>query len=295
MTVPVPQPIPARAGIGLRALHHDEFLARRPPVAWVEVHSENFFALGGRQPEVLAAVRRDYPLSLHGVGLSLGSTDPLDEAHLASLARLVRQYEPALVSEHLSWSSAGGVFLNDLLPLPCTGEAVAHLVSRIGQVQERLRRPILVENVSSYLAYADPEMSEWDFLVAVARGAGCGILLDVNNIFVNACNHGFDARDYLAAIPPALVEELHLAGHTVTERPAAADGAPVTVRIDTHSAPVCAEVWRLYEAALARLGPRPTLIEWDAELPALDRLLAEAALADGWLAPAEGRRDALAG
>jgi len=283
MTGPGPRPVPAQAGIGLRAPHHDEFLRRRPPVSWVEVHSENFFAAGGRQLEVLESVRRDYPLSLHGVGLSLGSTDVLDPDHLESLARLVCRVEPALVSEHLSFSSAGGVFLNDLLPLPFTREAVAHLVSRIGQVQERLRRPILVENVSSYLSFAQVEMSEWEFLLAVAKGAGCGILLDVNNLYVNACNHGFDPGRYLAAIPAALVGELHLAGHTVTTR-RGADGTELTLRIDTHSAPVCEAVWDLYQEALQRLGPKPTLIEWDAELPALDRLLAEAGLADARLA-----------
>lgn len=283
MTGTAPPPVPARAGIGLRAAHHDEFLKRRPPVAWVEVHSENFFAAGGRQPAVLEAVRRDYPLSLHGVGLSLGSTDVLDPDHLENLARLVSRVQPALVSEHLSFSSAGGVFLNDLLPLPFTREAVTHLVSRIGQVQDRLGRSILVENVSSYLAFAEQEMSEWEFLAAVARKAGCGILLDVNNIYVNACNHGFDARAYLAAIPPVLVGEVHLAGHTVTSR-TGVDGSQASVLIDTHSTPVCEAVWDLYQDALRWLGPKPALIEWDAELPDLDRLLAEAMTAETMLA-----------
>lgn len=265
-----PRPVPAQAGIGLRSPHHDEFLARRPPVPWVEVHSENFFADGGRQLEVLDAVRRDYGLSLHGVGLSLGGTDPLDADHLRRLKRLVLRAEPALVSEHVCWGSAGGIFLNDLLPMPCTAAALSHLADRVGAVQDFLGRRILVENVSSYLEFEGAEFSEWDFLVQLARRAGCGILLDINNIHVSAVNHGFAAQDYLRAIPAELVGEIHLAGHTVAD----------DILIDTHSAPVSDAVWGLYRDALRRLGPVPTLIEWDAELPALDRLLAEAATAD---------------
>jgi len=264
------RPVPAQAGIGLRSAHHDEFLARRPPVPWVEVHSENFFADGGRQLQVLDAVRRDHGLSLHGVGLSLGGSDPLDPEHLRRLKRLVERAGPALVSEHVCWSSAGGIFLNDLLPLPCTEAALSHTAARVGAVQEHLGRQILVENVSSYLEFEGAEMTEWDFLVQLAQRAGCGLLLDVNNIYVSAVNHGFSALDYLRAIPPELVGEIHLAGHTV-----AGD-----ILIDTHSAPVTDAVWALYREALRLLGPVPTLIEWDAELPALDRLLAEANRAD---------------
>lgn len=275
------RPVPAQAGIGLRSAHHVEFLARRPAIPWVEVHSENFFADGGRQLEVLDAVRRDHGLSVHGVGLSLGGTDPLDPEHLRRLKRLVERTEPALVSEHVAWGSAGGVFLNDLLPLPCTRAALDHLAARIGEVQDVLGRRILVENVSSYLRFQADEMPEWDFLAALARRAGCGLLLDVNNVYVSAVNHGFDAATYLAAIPADLVGEVHLAGHTVAE----------DILIDTHSAPVCEAVWALYEATVARLGPVPTLIEWDAELPTLDRLLAEAAAADRHAARAlEDRR-----
>jgi len=245
-------------------------MARRPPVPWVEVHSENFFADGGRQLQVLDAVRRDYGLSLHGVGLSLGGTDPLDSEHLRCLKRLVRRAEPALVSEHVCWSSAGGTILNDLLPLPYSHAALSHTAARVAAVQDFLGRRILIENVSSYLEFEGAEMTEWDFLVQLARSAGCGILLDVNNIYVSAVNHGFDAQEYLRAVPPELVGEIHLAGHTVTD----------DILIDTHSAPVTGAVWALYRDALRRLGPVPTLIEWDAELPALDRLLAEAATAD---------------
>jgi uncharacterized protein (UPF0276 family) len=273
------RPIPAAAGIGLRSLHHTEFLSRRPAIPWVEVHSENFFADGGRQLQVLDAVRCDYGVSLHGVGLSLGSTDPLDPEHLRRLRRLVERVEPALVSEHACWGSVGGVFLNDLLPLPYTTAALSHLAARVAAVQDYLGRQILVENVSSYLEFDGAEMTEWDFVVELARRAGCGILLDVNNIHVSAQNHGFAAGSYLDAIPPELVGEIHLAGHTI------ADG----ILIDTHSAPVADAVWALYREALQRLGPVPTLIEWDAELPTLDRLLAEAQTAD------EQARDVLAG
>jgi hypothetical protein len=259
-----------RAGIGLRAPHHAEFLARRPDLDWVEVHSENHFADGGPQLAVLDAVRRDYAVSLHGVGLSLGSTDPLDTGHLRRLQRLVARCDPVLVSEHLSFSSHGGLFLNDLLPLPHTDATVRHLASRIGQVQDTLGRQILVENISTYLRPPGDEMPEWEFVAAVARQAGCGLLLDLNNIFVNAVNHGFDAHAYLAAVPRDAVAEIHLAGHSVVEG----------LRIDTHSTPVCPEVWALYRSSRVHLGAVPTLIEWDAELPPLERLLAEAAAAD---------------
>ena len=264
------RPVPAQAGIGLRSPHHAEFLARRPNVPWVEVHSENFFADGGRQLQVLDAVRRDYGVSLHGVGLSLGGSDPLDPDHLRRLRRLVQRVDPALVSEHVCWSSADGVFLNDLLPLPCTQAALQHLAGRVSAVQDFLGRQILVENVSSYLEFDGAEMAEWDFLVQLACRAGCGILLDVNNIYVSAENHGFHAHNYLRGIPPELVGEVHLAGHT------AVDG----ILIDTHSAPVTDAVWTLYREALRLLGPVPTLIEWDADLPSLDRLVAEATTAD---------------
>jgi uncharacterized protein (UPF0276 family) len=271
---PVPGPIPARAGIGLRAAHHAALLRDRPPIAWLEAHSENYFACGGAQRDTLDALRGSYPLSLHGVGLSLGSTDPLDEAHLRKLGALIRRTEPALVSEHLSWSSVDGIFLNDLVPLPYTEEALRHVVGRVSQVQERLGRRLLIENVSSYLRFADAQLEEWDFLATLASQADCLLLVDVNNIYVSARNHGFDAERYLAALPPSRVRELHLAGHTVNRH------GSREILIDTHSAPVCDDVWRLYEHALALYGPTPTLIEWDSEIPALDVLIAEADKAD---------------
>jgi uncharacterized protein (UPF0276 family) len=263
-----------RAGIGLRALHHEQVIAHRPPVAWFEAHSENYFARGGTQPRYLRAIREHYPVALHGVGLGIGSTDPLDEKHIAQLQRLVRDVDPLFVSEHLSWSSLGGRHTNDLLPLPYTAESLALVTRRVRELQERLERRILVENVSSYLEFADSEISEWDFLAELARSAGCGILLDVNNIFVNARNHGFDPLLYLDAMPAQSVEEIHLAGHSVR------DVGGRELRIDTHDSLVCDEVWALYAAALRRLGPVPTLIEWDVDVPAIDVLLAEARRAD---------------
>jgi uncharacterized protein (UPF0276 family) len=267
---------PARlnAGIGLRAVHHDQILARRPAVGWLEAHTENYFARGGAQRRVLAQLREHYELSLHGVGLSIGSTDPLDTVHLAEVARLVHEHQPMLVSEHLSWGSAGGRFTNDLLPMPYTEEALRHMVARVSQVQDALGRQILIENVSSYLTFAGSPLTEWDFIAALAQESGCALLLDLNNVYVSAMNHGFDARTYLEHIPPHAVREMHLAGHAIRRIGAR------EMRIDTHDAPVCDDVWALYAAAVERFGPVPALIEWDANIPALDVLAAEAHKAD---------------
>jgi uncharacterized protein len=264
-----------RTGIGLRAIHHSEIVARGPAVGWLEAHSENYFARGGALPRVLGAIRERYPLSLHGVGLSIGSTDPLDRAHLAEIGRLVRDFEPMLVSEHLCWGSVDGRFTNDLLPLPYTEEALHHMTDRVRQVQDFLGRQILIENVSSYLQFAGSNIAEWDFLAALARDAGCGLLLDVNNVYVSAMNHGFDPLTYLNRVPPNAVHEIHLAGHSV-RRVGGRD-----VLIDTHDGPVCDEVWALYAAAVERFGSVPTLIEWDSNIPALEVLAAEACKADG--------------
>ena len=274
-----PLPLPARAGIGLRAPHYAEFVATRPAVAFIEAHSENYFGRGGMPHHYLGLARRDYPLSLHGVGLSIGSTDPLSETHLRRLAELVERFEPALVSDHLCWSSVGGIHANDLLPLPYTEEALAHVVSRVQQVQDALGRQILLENVSSYFEYAQSTLPEALFLAEVARRSGCGILLDVNNVFVSAHNHGRDPVAWLADVPPHAVQEIHLAGFTRK----AVEGS-CELLIDTHAAPVADAVWSLYAEALARLGPRPTLIEWDAELPPLAGLVGEAAKANRMLA-----------
>lgn len=269
-----PGPIPARAGIGLRAPHHAQILRGARDVAWLEAHSENYFAAGGALPRILDSIRDRHPLSLHGVGLSLGSVDPLDRAHLAQLRRLIDRYEPALVSEHLSWSSIDGRFTNDLLPLPYTEEALRHVAQRVGEVQDALGRRILIENVSSYVTFDSSTLSEWDFVATLVREAGCELLLDVNNVYVSAMNHGFDTRAYLDALPVGAVGEIHLAGHSV-ERWGGRE-----IRIDTHGAPVCDAVWNLYACAVQRFGAVPTLIEWDTDIPALDVLLAEARRAD---------------
>ena len=263
-------PMPAAAGIGLRKQQHLDVLADSPRVAWFEAHSENYFAEGGPHIDCLERIREQYPLSLHGVGLSLGSTDALNRDHLERLRLTVQRFRPALVSEHLSWSSVGGLFANDLLPLPYTEEALRHVSARISIVQDVLGRQILIENVSSYLEFQCSRIAEWDFLAAVAAESDCGILLDVNNVYVTAHNHGYDCARYLNAIPRSAVQELHLAGHT----PVSLGGRELLIH--THSAPVSDAVWALYRTALLRFGPVPTLIEWDAQIPALSELVAEA-------------------
>jgi len=265
---------PARVGIGLRVPHYHELLERLPDLAFLEVHSENFFGDGGQPLAWLERFAGRYALSFHGVGLSLGSADPIDERHLSRLDALVRRFDPALVSEHLSWSVTGGAYANDLLPLPFTEEALDHVVERIARVQETLRRRILVENVSSYAAFDESTLPECEFVAAAVRRSGCGLLLDVNNVWVNAANHGFDPRAYLEALPVDAVEEIHLAGFERAD----------TLLIDTHARPVAPEVWSLYRDALARFGPKPTIVEWDAEIPPLGDLLGEAGKAAQMLA-----------
>ena len=269
--------IPVVAGIDLRSVHHDEIVERQPQVGWVEAHTENYFAAGGAQLEALSAIRRDYGLSLHGVGLSLGSADPLNSEHLAATKSLVDRFEPALVSEHLCWTSIDGEYLNDLLPLPRTDECLQHVITQVARYQDAIDRQILIENVSSYLEFSICDMTEWEFLVAVSNGADCGILLDVNNIYVNALNHDFDAIDYVNAIPAERVGEIHLAGHKVNRH----EGRDIL--IDTHDSKVTSNVWHLYEYCLDRMGPLPTLIEWDANIPSLDTLIAEASKAEAIL------------
>lgn len=269
-----PGPIPVQAGIGLRAPHYREMLERRPSIGWLEVHSENYFGDGGVPLYYLEQLRAHYPLSLHGVGLSLGSTDPLNTAHLDSLKALIARFEPGLVSEHLSWSSVGGRYLNDLLPLPYTEEALSHVSQRIARAQDYLGRQLLAENVSSYLQYEESQLPEWEFLGEVAVRSGCGILLDVNNVFVSAANHGFDAHAYLRAMPADAIGEIHLAGFSINRFD---DGE---ILIDTHGARVAREVWALYSEAMGLYGPIPTLIEWDTDVPPLSVLLDEAGKAD---------------
>jgi uncharacterized protein (UPF0276 family) len=257
-------------GIGLRAAHYRQFLLQRPKVGWLEVHTENYLSQAGFDWHVLQQLRVDYPFSLHGVGLGLGSARGFSMAHLERVRSLVERVEPALVSEHLSWGAVDGRHLNDLLPLPLSEAALDLLCERVQRVQEALQRPILLENVSTYLRHHDDAMSEAQFLAALARRTGCSLLLDINNLYVNQCNHGEDALAAIAAIGVGMVGEIHLAGHLVT---------PHAV-IDHHGATVAQPVWDLYRAALARFGQVPTLIEWDTDIPALDILLGEARKAE---------------
>ncbi len=263
-------PIPVAAGIGLRAPHVNRVLNERPSIPWLELHSENLFAEGGPLHDAMEIIRTAYPLSLHGVGLSLGCADALDPRHLARLASLVTRFEPALVSEHLCWGAVGGRHGNDLLPLPFTQAAVCASVRHIDQVQDTLGREILVENISTYLRFRESDYSEWDFVTEVVRRSGCGLLCDVNNIYVNSVNHGFDPLQYLQALPRQAVREIHLAGFTAKK------GLAAPLLIDTHSRPVDPAVWALYAEALALFGPIPTLIEWDQDIPELEVLCAEA-------------------
>lgn len=253
-------------GVGLRREHFSVVLDRTARVDWFEAISENFMVSGGRPRLVLERARECAPVALHGVSLSLGSVDPLSVDYLDALADLARRIEPAWVSDHLCWGSVGGRYAHDLLPLPYTEEALAHVAGRIGQVQDRLGRRILIENVSSYLTFAHSSMPEWEFLAALAERADCGILLDVNNIYVSATNHGFDPAAYLAAMPAERIGQFHLAGHSDRG----------THLLDTHDAPVSAPVWTLYERALERFPGVSTLIEWDEHLPSFDELCAEA-------------------
>ncbi|MBN3786772.1 DUF692 domain-containing protein [Burkholderia sp. Ac-20353] len=260
---------PIGVGIGLRHAHYADFLDAPPAVDWVEVHSENYFGDGGYDLHVLAKVRQDLPVSLHGVGLGLGSAVPLDAEHLRNLKRLVERIEPAVVSEHLCWGATAAGHLNDLLPMPLTDAALDLVCARVGQLQDVLGRPILLENVSTWLRFDADCYGEAAFLAEVARRAGCGVLLDVNNLHVNQCNHREDALAAIDALPPGVVGEIHLAGHRVTD---------VAV-IDDHGSRVAPAVWHVYDHALRRFGNVPTLIEWDTAIPPLSVLVDEARLA----------------
>jgi uncharacterized protein (UPF0276 family) len=244
-------------GVGLRRQHYSHVLETRPKVDWFEVISENFMVAGGRALEVLEGVRANYPIAMHGVSMSIGSTDPLNRSYLRQLRDLARRFEPAWISDHLCWTGVGGRNLHDLLPIPYTEEALRHVVARIRQVQDALERPILIENVSSYMAFADSTMTEWEFISAIAAEADCGILLDINNIFVSAFNHRFDANEYIDAMPAERIVQYHLAGHS--------DHG--TYLLDSHDHPVREEVWALYERAARRLGEVSALVEWDDNIP----------------------------
>ncbi len=261
-------------GIGLRTPHYTDLLEKLPSVAWLEVHSENYFGEGGRPLRLLEKIRHHYPISLHGVSLSIGSSDELNWQYLKTLRDLIKRIDPCLISDHLSWSSIHGRYLHDLLPLPYTNETLEHVVSRIQQIQDYLNRQILIENVSSYVHFENTTFAEPDFLSTVAKQSGCGILLDINNIYVNTKNIGYDPDKYIAAIPAHLVQEIHLAGFTSTM----IDDKEVL--IDTHNRHVAPAVWELYRKAIKQLGRKPTIIEWDEDIPTLETLYLEATQAE---------------
>jgi uncharacterized protein (UPF0276 family) len=262
------------AGTSFKHEHLAAILAEGKQRGFFEVHAENYMGAGGSPHRALEAVRRNYPVSLHGVCLSIGGERPLDRAHLARFQHLVERYEPALVSEHLAWSTHESTYFNDLLPLPYTEATLLRVCDHIDQVQQAIRRPMLLENPSTYVAFAESTMSETDFIRSVARRTGCGLLLDVNNVFVSATNHGFSALDYLSDFPLAGVGEIHLAGHAEQS-----DDEGDLLLIDSHDGPVADAVWRLYEILIARCGPVPTLVEWDSSIPDWPVLKAEAAAA----------------
>ncbi len=261
-------------GVGLRSPHIHHFLAEKPDIGWLEIHSENYFTVNSPARQQLRDIANHYPISCHGIGMSLGSADELDKQHLSQLKQLVEEIDPIAVSDHLSWSSVDGQYFNDLLPLPYTEEALAHFCRKVEQVQDTLGRQLLVENPSSYLSFNHSTIPEWEFLRAVQQRTGCGLLFDLNNIYVSSFNHGFDCQTYLDAIDPRTVKEIHLAGFTVKQFEQG------EIWIDTHSKPVSEPVWQLYRQWVrqhfAALGGVPTLIEWDLDIPELDVLLGEA-------------------
>lgn len=265
--------IPAVAGIGLRHPHIAEILERRPAAGWLEIHAENYMN-GGPAAQALEKIRSHFELSVHGVGLSLGSAGGIDPAHLLRLKSVCDRFQPRLVSEHLAWCIGDGVYLNDLLPVPHDEEALAILVRSIDLTQSTLKRQIIIENLSTYVDFTQSIMSEAEFLAELVRRTGCGLLLDVNNVYVSAHNIGFDAGAWIARLPGAAIGEIHVAGHSRNHTP---DGP---VLIDDHASRVAPDVWGLYADAVKRFGRRPTLVEWDSGIPALDVLLGEAMRAD---------------
>ncbi len=270
--------LPARAGVGLKAQHYRSIIETAPDVGFFEVHAENYMGAGGPPHRYLSAIRERYPLSLHGVGLSIGANRPLDRAHLERLKSLIDRYSPGQFSEHLAWSTHDAGFLNDLLPLPYTEETLNRVAAHVDEVQSFLGRQMLLENPSTYLAFAESTYSEIDFIAEIVRRTGCGLLLDVNNVYVAATNQHWDPVDYIDRYPLLHVREVHLAGYT---RESDEQGRPLL--IDTHNQPVDELVWDLYRHTIDLLGPIPTLIEWDADLPSWTELHAEASRADAIL------------
>jgi uncharacterized protein (UPF0276 family) len=283
--------IPARAGVGLKAEHYRTIIDAAPDIGFFEVHAENYMGAGGPPHRYLSAIRERYPLSLHGVGLSIGADRPLDQDHIARLGLLRQRYRPGLFSEHLAWSTHDADFLNDLLPVPYTSETLQRVVEHIDQVQTVLGCQMLLENPSTYVAFAESTYAETDFIAEVARRSGCGLLLDVNNVFVASTNQQWDPVAYIEAYPLADVQEIHLAGN---DRQADEAGRPLL--IDTHDRPVEDTVWYLYELAVRLVGPVPTLIEWDAQVPTWSTLAAEAKRAESIMSAngPERRRHAVA-
>ncbi len=259
-----------QVGVGLRAQHYEEVINTRPQIGWFEVHSENYFGSGGKPLDYLEKIRRDFPLSFHGVGLSLGSADGIQQAHLLKLKNLITAFSPCFVSEHLSWSAVGSLHLNDLLPLPYTEESLQMFIERIDQLQNTLNRQILIENISAYLQFTHSTIPEYEFINELTQRTQCGILLDINNLYVNSRNHNWDTNTYLDNIHHRHIKEIHLAGFTENN----IEGA--SILIDTHSQPVLEPVWNLFSQAMSRFGPLPTLIEWDHNIPDLSILLNEA-------------------
>jgi uncharacterized protein (UPF0276 family) len=272
---PAKDPIPARAGVGFKLEHYRDIIERRPSVGWFEVHAENYMEAGGPPHHFLSAVRRYYPLAVHGVGLSIGADEPLDAAHLERLKGVCDRYEPGLVSEHLAWSTHEGIYLSDLLPLPYNQDSLQRVCDHIDEVQMFLGRTILLENPSTYIRFKDSDLTEIEFLAAIVSATGCGLLLDVNNVYVSATNHRYDAEAYIDDFPMAHVGEIHLGGYAEDS-----DDIGERLLIDAHGSQVSNPVWDLYERAIARGGTKPTLIEWDNAVPAWPALHAEAQRAD---------------
>lgn len=269
--------MPARAGLGLRSAHIQSILDTHPPLGWLEVHTENYFSKGGQTLYLLDKIREIYPLSLHGVGLSLGGVEPLDQAHLLKIKYLINRYTPALISEHLCWSHAQNQHFHDLLPLPYTEEALIQVGERIDKVQDILQTPIIIENIARYVEFSHSTLHEADFMRALVEKTGCGILLDVNNLYLNAVNHGLDPQVFLNTLPVDSVKEIHLAGFTEKQM----NGQRLL--LDTHNHVVDSAVWALFEQALTRFGQVPSLLEWDSDLPELSILLEEVQKIEGYL------------
>lgn len=279
--------IAPRAGVGLKPEHYGDVFQSMPDIGFFEVHAENYMGAGGLPHKALTAVRENWPLSVHGVGLSIGAEGALDQAHLARLKGVVDRYQPGLVSEHLAWSTHDTIYYNDLLPVPYTEAVLARVVAHVDEVQSFLGRTILIENPSTYVAFAQSEMREIEFITQMQKRTGCGLLLDVNNVHVSANNQHYDPHAYIDAFPLAHVGEMHLGGHAVD-----ADDAGAPLLIDAHDREVADPVWALYEYTIAKVGPRPTLVEWDNDIPAWDILKAETDAAEAILAKARQKRNA---